>query len=165
MEVHTLLTFLFSLILGWFGTANIPVVVTPTTATTTAPVVSVIDGDTIIVRINGREETVRYIGVDTPEPRREGEPECGSHEATEFNRNLVEGQVVTLVSDSEDRDRYDRLLRYAYVDETFVNEELIVAGYATPLRIAPNTRHSSRFAAASAEAKTAGRGIFALCGT
>jgi micrococcal nuclease len=132
-----------------------------------AEVVSVIDGDTIIVSIDGREETVRYIGIDTPEPRREGAPECGSHEATEYNRSLVAGKIVELVPDVEDRDQYDRLLRYVYVgegtDEVFVNEALIRSGFAVPLTIKPNDTYATAFNTIAATAGAARVGSWSAC--
>jgi micrococcal nuclease len=132
-----------------------------------AKVVAVIDGDTIIVQLDGQEETVRYIGIDTPEPRREGTPECGSHEATVFNRALVEGKTVRLVADSEDRDRYDRLLRYVYIPEgdgeVFVNTALVQAGLATPLTIPPNDTYEHEFERLTTDARSAKVGNWSLC--
>ncbi len=143
---------------------------TPTTTTpadATAEVVSVIDGDTIIVRINGEKETVRYIGIDTPEPRREGAPECGSHEATEYNRELVENKTVRLVADTEDRDQYGRLLRYVYVgegtEEVFVNRLLVQNGLAKPLTIPPNDMFVSDFKSVARTAAAEQIGSWALC--
>jgi micrococcal nuclease len=136
-------------------------------ATTTAEVVAVIDGDTIIVNLGGTKETVRYIGIDTPEPRREGVPECGSYEATEYNRELVADQTVRLVADAEDRDQYDRLLRYVYVgegeDEVFVNKALIEAGFAVPLTIKPNDTYTNTFKEAARTAAADDVGNWALC--
>jgi micrococcal nuclease len=130
---------------------------------TTAQVLSVVDGDTIEVLYNGKKEKVRYIGVDTPEPYRDGKPACLSHEATEYNKELVEGKEVTLQTDREDRDQYGRLLRYVYVGETFVNKELIENGFAKTLRIKPNTTYADEFAKSQKEAKESGRGIWGTC--
>ena len=88
-----------------------------------ALVVSVIDGDTIELQDGSR---VRYLGIDTPET---GEPY--SSEATNRNKELVEGKVVYLQKGKRDRDEYDRLLRYVYVDGVFVNAELVAQGLAT----------------------------------
>ena len=80
----------------------------------------VVDGDTIKVHLGGRLETVRYIGVDTPEtvhPARGLEPY--GKEASRFNASLVEGKMVRLEFDVERRDRYGRLLAYVYVDTLF----------------------------------------------
>jgi micrococcal nuclease len=135
---------------------------TPAT-TTTATVVSVIDGDTIKVQIGGTEETVRYIGIDTPEPYRDGEPACYSHEATEENKKLVAGKEVTLRSDREDKDKYGRLLRYVYVGDTFVNAELVEDGFAKTLPIKPNTTHATEFLQLQNSAKEEGRGLWSEC--
>lgn len=133
----------------------------------TAEVVSVIDGDTIIVRLNGKKETVRYIGIDTSEPRREGAPECGSHEATEYNRELVDHKMVRLVADTEDRDQYGRLLRYVYqgegTEEVFVNRALVQNGLAKPLTIPPNDTFVSDFKSVARTAAAEQIGNWALC--
>lgn len=130
---------------------------------TTAEVVRVIDGDTIVVRITGEEQTIRYIGIDTPEPYRDGEPACFSLEASLKNKELVQGKTVRLESDSEDTDRYDRLLRYVYVDEVFVNAELVRGGYAKKLVIKPNTTHKNQFADLEQTAREQGLGLWGDC--
>lgn len=89
-----------------------------------AHVTAVIDGDTI--EIEGGEK-IRYIGIDTPET-----DECYGPEATEANRELVEGKEVILIRDIENRDKYERLLRYVIADGRFVNAELVRLGYAEP---------------------------------
>jgi micrococcal nuclease len=164
MNLFETLATLIAILLSWWSPASTPVE-SPTSAM--AEVVAVIDGDTIIVTLNGQDETVRYIGIDTPEPRREGAPECGSREATLFNRSLVEGETVRLVADTEDRDRYDRLLRYVYVGEgeteLFVNAELLRAGLASPLTIAPNDSFATEFVSIANAAKSAQLGTWSLC--
>ena len=88
---------------------------------------SVIDGDTIALE-NG--ETVRYLGVDTPETVNPTKPvQCYGPEASEANRQLVGGKRVRLER-CPDRDQYGRLLRYVYVDGVFVEAELVRGGYA-----------------------------------
>jgi micrococcal nuclease len=128
-----------------------------------AQVVRVVDGDTIVVSIAGREETVRYIGIDTPEPYRDGEPACFSREASARNRTLVAGKLVQLQSDQEDRDRYNRLLRYVYVDDVFVNRVLVEEGYATSLTIAPNTKYATEFRDLERTAQLARFGLWSAC--
>jgi micrococcal nuclease len=128
-----------------------------------AEVVRVIDGDTIVVNIKGQEEMVRYIGIDTPEPYRDGVPGCYSLEATARNSELVGGTLVRLVSDQENRDKYGRLLRYVYVDEMFINRQLVAEGYATILQIKPNTAQSEIFQTAEDEARTRGVGLWSAC--
>ncbi len=165
---ETIAATLLSFLMMWFGGGGGGSVNQVSVASSTvAEVVAVIDGDTIIVSLAGREETVRYIGIDTPEPRREAVPECGSHEATEYNRVLVEGKSVRLVADIEDRDRFDRLLRYVYVGEgmaeIFVNKDLLRAGYARTLTIAPNTTYATDFKTLEQTAREARLGNWNMC--
>lgn len=122
----------------------------------TAVVVRVVDGDTIIVDLNGVEERLRYIGMDTPET-----DEPYFDQATAANSLLVTGQTVQLVRDVSDRDRYGRLLRYVYLqDGTFVNAELVRQGWARAAPYPPDTAHADEFAQLEAEAFAARRGIW-----
>jgi micrococcal nuclease len=127
--------------------------------------VRVSDGDTIRVRLaSGREERVRYIGVDTPELAHFGEPEdCYAQRATAFNARLVSGRTVRLVRDVEPRDRYGRLLAYVYVGDRFVNAELVRAGYAHVLTVPPNVRYAARFTRLAGAARRAGAGLWSAC--
>ena len=133
-----------------------------------ASVVHVVDGDTIVVRVDGREETVRLLGIDTPETRKPDSPvECFGPEATaRLEALLPEGTTVRLVRDVEPRDRYDRLLAYVYrdTDGLFVDLVLVAEGYAGTLSIAPNVAHRDQLAAAEAEARSARRGLWLVCG-
>jgi micrococcal nuclease len=127
----------------------------------TGEVVRVSDGDTIRVRLDsGREERVRYIGVDTPEL---ASHECFAERAAAFNARLVEGREVRLERDAEERDRYGRLLAYVYAGDTFVNAELVRRGYAQPLTVPPNVAHADDFRALAADARRAGSGLWASC--
>lgn len=132
-----------------------------------ATVVKVVDGDTIKVRMGRHTESVRLIGVDTPESVKPNSPvECFALEASAHTKELVPpGTAVRLVRDVEARDRYDRLLAYVYrqSDGLFVNLALARDGYAAPLTIAPNIVHAAEFAAAAADARQAGRGLWASC--
>jgi micrococcal nuclease len=129
-------------------------------------VVRVVDGDTIHVRVDGREETVRYIGVDTPESVKPGTPvQCFAKKASAFNHRLVDGEKVRLVRDAEARDRYGRLLAYVYRarDNRFVNATLVRRGYAVPLTIPPNVAHAEQFRDLASAARRAGRGMWSSC--
>ena len=131
-----------------------------------ARVVRVVDGDTIRVRADGREETVRYIGVDTPETKKPGTPvQCFGKAASAANERLVEGERVRLVEGEEPRDRYGRLLAYVRRDRDglFVNEQLVARGYARTLTIAPNDRYALRFRALEARARVARTGLWGRC--
>jgi micrococcal nuclease len=126
-----------------------------------AVVIGVVDGDTIRVRINGRVEKVRYIGVNTPEvhhPSRGEEP--GGQEATAVNTSLVAGRPVRLELDVQVRDRYGRLLAYVWVDDVMVNAELVRRGYAQVMTIPPNVRYQELLLKLQREAREAGRGLW-----
>ena len=90
---------------------------------------------------NGRTERVRYIGVDTPESVKPDTPvECFGNEASDFNKQLVQGREVRLVPDRGGRrTSYGRSLAFVYVGDTFVNAELLKDGYARTIEIEPNT--------------------------
>ena len=122
----------------------------------TARVTQVIDGDTIIIEGGYR---VRYIGIDTPEVHPELET-CGM-EALEANRKLVEGKEVCLERDVSETDKYGRLLRYVYVDDVFVNAELVRQGLAEAKAYPPDTKYQSHLEEMEAEARRAGRGMWA----
>jgi len=129
-----------------------------------ARVVEVVDGDTARMRIGGREQSVRYIGIDTPESVIPGEaPECFGKRAAALNRELVEGEEATLVLGAERRDRYDRLLAYVYTGDLFVNAEIVRRGFARTLAIAPNTDFADRFTRLQQAAANAGRGLWGAC--
>ena len=129
-----------------------------------ALVTRVVDGDTVEVRLGGREEDVRYIGVDTPESVAPGQPvECYGKDASEFNRSLVEGERVRLEYGAERRDVYGRLLAYVYLRGDLVNAELLQRGYARTLAIAPNTDRAGLFDRIEQRAANAGRGLWGAC--
>ena len=126
------------------------------------PVVRVVDGDTIRVRIGGRIERVRYIGINTPElhhPRRGAEP--GGREAARMNRELLGDRPVRLELDVQSHDRYGRLLAYVWVGDRMVNAELVRLGYAQVMTVPPNIRYRAVFFALEREARAAGRGLWA----
>jgi micrococcal nuclease len=158
----------FLLLAAWAGWDLVPGELsgTPGRADLEGRVVRVVDGDTVRVRLEGREETVRYIGVDTPETKRPGRAvECFGPAASAANERLVDGQEVRLEVGEEERDRYDRLLAYVHRadDGRFVNETLVREGYARPLAIEPNVRHADAFATLADEALEAGRGLWSVC--
>ncbi len=129
-------------------------------------VTRVVDGDTIHVDVGGRDEDVRYIGVDTPESVKPGTPvQCFAKRASAFNKHLVAGERVRLVRDAEERDRYGRLLAYVYRarDDLFVNATLVTGGYAVPLTIPPNVAHADEFRTLAAVARRKGRGLWSSC--
>ena len=126
------------------------------------------------MEIDGRKETVRLIGIDTPETVHPTKPvECFGPEASAFTKALLpKGTRVRVVRDAEARDAYDRLLAYLYVDtptsgpansEVFVNLELVRTGHARPFPFPPNTAHRDDFTKAAWEARDGGRGLWTAC--
>src|SRR5262245_41222009 len=132
-----------------------------------ARVEAVVDGDTIIVRVDGRREHVRLIGIDTPETVAPGQAVmCFGREASaETARLLPRGTPVELVRDVEARDDYGRLLAYVYraSDGLAVNVALAEEGFADVLTIPPNVAHAPEFRAAVAAARLARRGLWGAC--
>jgi micrococcal nuclease len=130
-------------------------------------VVHVTDGDTIRVELaDGSVERVRYIGIDTPEISHQAdEPdEPWGPQATVANSELVEDQVGLLERDTSETDRYDRLLRYVWVETPagwlMVNGELVARGLADVRAYEPDTRHDAWFRQLQAEARQAGVGMY-----
>jgi len=131
-----------------------------------ATVVRVVDGDTIVARVDGVEEKVRLIGIDTPETKKEDSPvECFGPEASAYTESLLpEGMAVHLERDVEARDRYGRLLAYIYLtDGTFVNLAIVREGFANVLTIPPNVTHADQFVAAARAAQAADAGLWSGC--
>ena len=133
-----------------------------------AVVERVVDGDTIVATIGGRSETVRLIGVDTPESVAPTRPvQCYGKEASLFLAAVLPaGTGITLLRDVEARDVYDRLLGYVVrsSDGIFVNLELVAAGYAAVLSYPPNDHYAAALDRAQAEAVASGRGLWSACG-
>lgn len=129
-------------------------------------VVHVDDGDTMVVNMNGSEQSVRFIGVDTPEtsdPRKN--VQCYGYEASDYTKRLLSGKEVRLEADplNTNRDRYNRLLRYVYLpDGTLVNAELIKRGYGFAYVSFPFTK-STEFTAYQAQAQAAKLGVWSAC--
>ncbi len=131
-----------------------------------ARVERVVDGDTVVVRMGGRRERVRYIGIDTPESVKPDTPvQCFAETASHENDRLVGGRAVRLVFDREARDLYGRLLAYVYraSDGLFVNRELVRHGYARTLVRYPNVAHEREFALLLGLARRRALGLWGAC--
>jgi micrococcal nuclease len=124
-----------------------------------AQVIGVTDGDTIEVIFDNQVYKVRYIGMDAPESATQKEP-LGD-EATAKNRELVEGKTVILIKDVRETDPYDRLLRYVFVDDLFVNYELVRQGYANVVSYPPDVACIDTFRIAENEARNTEVGLWA----
>ena len=131
----------------------------------TARVSRVIDGDTIEVTLRGETPSVRLLLVDTPEVH--GGEECYGPEASAYVSSLLaEGSEVRLERDVTDVDFFGRLLRYVYLaDGRMLNELLVEGGYATVYRFPSDVRHEQRLRDAEDRAREAGAGLWTACET
>lgn len=140
----------------------------------TAKVTRVVDGDTIHVSIDGKDETVRLIGVDTPETHHPSQPvEPYGPEAESFTRSQLDGKTVYLEKDVQERDKYGRLLAYVWLEKPtefndqevrakMFNARLLLDGYAQLLTIPPNVKYVDYFRQYQTEAREGNKGLWAL---
>jgi micrococcal nuclease len=135
----------------------------------TTTVTRIVDGDTLKVFYLEGEESIRLIGIDTPESRvnkktkkdakRSGQDIetiiAMGKRATEYVESLVKpGGLITIEFDVQERDRYKRLLGYVYLSNgKMLNEEIVKAGYASVMTIPPNVKYKDRFLIAYQEAR------------
>jgi len=127
----------------------------------------VVDGDTVDLIVQGEQERVRLIGIDTPESVSRDTPiQCfGAEASTALKGLLPVGTQVRVVRDEEPRDRFGRLLLYVYraEDDLFINEWLVANGYADTLFFEPNTTYRSSFTDLRDMARDAPLGLWAQC--
>ena len=123
-------------------------------------VARVIDGDTIELASG---ETIRYIGIDTPESTR-GADDCYGEESSDRNKELVEGRKVDITYDLECTDRFDRLLGYIAIDGNEINRQLVAEGFACTLFIPPNgAERQGEYQALETQAQQQGTGLWGAC--
>jgi micrococcal nuclease len=139
----------------------------PTGPTTTAKVARVVDGDTIHATVNGKDVTVRYIGMDAPESVKPGTPvQPYALEASEANKQLVDGKTVVLEKDVSETDQYGRTLRDVWLQagSTFVLVDyvLVVRGYAQVTTFPPDVKYVSQLLAAQRWARDNDVGLWGL---
>ena len=89
-------------------------------------VTKIVDGDTIHVKIEGEDEIIRLLGINTPEKKK-----AYYQEAKDFLIMEIENKSVELLSDGVDIDRYERKLRYVFYENRLINVELVEQGFAT----------------------------------
>ena len=156
-------------VLSLFVTAN-------SYAQHTTTVTRIVDGDTLKVFYLRSEESIRLIGIDTPESRvnkktkRDAERSgqdidtiiAMGKRATEYIKSLVApGDLITIEFDSQEKDRYGRLLCYVYLSNgKMLNEKIVKAGYANVMSIPPNVKYKDRFLRAYKQAKEGSRGLW-----
>lgn len=107
----------------------------------------VVDGDTIVVILNGKKEKVRMIGIDTPEsvhPDKSRNTPMGKI-ASKYTRDNLEGKYVRLETDVQERDKYGRILAYVYLDDKMFNKTLLEEGLAKTMTIPPNVKYVDDF--------------------
>ncbi len=139
-----------------------------------APVIRVVDGDTLHVLLDGRDVTVRMIGMNTPETVKPNSPvECYGPEASDYAKELLSGQRVTLeFDDSQGRqDKYGRTLAYVWLEQasgalSLVNLDEISHGVARERQYGPTPyAWKATFRAAQDAARAAGVGLWGACPT
>ena len=129
-----------------------------------ATVTRVVDGDTIHVLLDGRDSTIRIIGIDTPE--KDGpytDEECFGREASDYTSRALDGARVGLEFDVDRTDRYDRTLAHVWVGDELFGKQILRDGFAVLLTIPPNVRYVDRFTAAQAAARDDGVGLWGSC--
>ena len=127
----------------------------------TATVERAVDGDTLKLS-DGR--VVRLIGIDAPETVDPEKPvQCFGKEASAEAKKLLTGHAVKLVKDVSQVDKYDRLLRYVYLGDTFVNDFLVRQGFARADNFPPDEKFKTQLKQAQDEAKSEKRGLWAQC--
>ncbi|WP_299092947.1 thermonuclease family protein [uncultured Metabacillus sp.] len=129
-----------------------------------AHITRVVDGDTVHVTVNGKEETVRLLLVDTPEtvhPTKQVQP--FGPEASSFVKKLLHDADVELELDIGERDKYGRLLAYLYVNDEMVNQLLLEKGLARVAYVfEPNTKYVDKFYKIQKHAMAKGIGIWSI---
>lgn len=128
----------------------------------TYTVTRVVDGDTIKINYNSKEESVRLIGIDTPESVH---PDASRNVfngeiASNYTKTLLEGKDIELEFDTQKRDRYGRLLAYVYIDGTMVNRLLLKEGYAQVSTYPPNVKYVDEFTKIQKSARENSKGLW-----
>ena len=122
-----------------------------------ATISRVVDGDTVIVTLpDGTEERIRLLLIDTPESvHPNGEIDKFGPEASDYAKKyLTKGMKVTLERGNPERDNYDRMLGYIWVDGVNFNQHMIEEGYARVAYVfEPNTKYIDEFLEAEKRAK------------
>jgi micrococcal nuclease len=141
--------------------------ITPTPEVVLAKVIRVVDGDTIdVIEVGQKDEgperirRIRYIGINTPEIE---SSECFAAEASEVNKNLVLGKTVRLEKDVSEVDKYDRILRYVYVDDILVDDYLVINGFAKVMTVPPDVKYKNEFLKSENYAKENKLGLWGKC--
>lgn len=138
-----------------------------------AKVLYAADGDTIWVDIDGKEVKIRFVGINTPELARDGNPaEFMAEEAKNFTSNTLRDKEIYLEKDITDRDKYDRMLRYIWlekpvanptkedIEEKTLNGILVKEGYAYSNYYKPDIKYQKHLDNIEKSAQDKGLGIW-----
>lgn len=125
-------------------------------------VVRVVDGDTVILNIDGQKTRVRLIGIDTPESVAEDKSRNVKEGkiASEYTKNLLQNKKVRLEFDDEKEDVYERKLGYVFLDDEFINEKLLKEGMAKLYTKTTNQKYSERLKKAEQYARKNKKGFW-----
>lgn len=128
-------------------------------------VLKVVDGDTLAIDMEGKSETLRLIGINTPETVDPRKPvECFGKEASNKAKKLLAGQNIKIEKDptQSERDKYNRLLAYVYKEDgLFFNKYMIEEGYAYEYTYQVPYAYQAEFKAAQAQAEQSKKGLWA----
>ena len=126
-------------------------------------VVSITDGDTLVASVNGKDQTIRLLNIDTPETKHPDKPaECLGPEATDFLKEMLPaGTKIKLMYDVERTDKYGRTLAAVFTPEDkFVSAEIARAGLGDAVQFGKNGKFLPPVEEAQQEARDAARGIY-----
>jgi micrococcal nuclease len=126
-------------------------------------VIKVIDGDTIEIYQNQKIEKIRMIGLNTPETVAPNKDiECYGIEASSKLKDLLQGKIVKLESDEtqENKDKYNRLLRYVFLDGKNINQKMIEEGYGFEYTFKKPYRYQKEFKLSESIAKEKNLGLW-----
>ena len=129
-------------------------------------VTRIVDGDTIVIKMDGSETKVRFIGVDTPEsvaPESSGKTNSKEGEETsDYLKKLIEGKNVYLEFDVGQTDQYGRILAYVYLSdkETMIQRLLLSEGYAMVMTYQPNVKYADEFLKLQQESRKNRKGFW-----
>lgn len=129
-------------------------------------VIRVVDGDTIVVAINHKPQTIRLIGINTPETVAPNKPiQCYGPEASAHAKEMLMGKIVRLESDpsQDDQDKYHRYLRYVFLDNENVNESFVRDGFAKEYTYKTPHHYQQEFRADQKAAKKNKLGLWGAC--
>jgi len=145
-------------------------------STETATILKVVDGDTLNIQFQGKQESIRLIGIDCQESKKNSKAKEDAKRSgqdiqtivvlgkrsTVFTKSLVKnGDEVKIEFDVKQRDKNRRILAYVYLyDGRMLNEEIVKAGFGQPSTYPPNVKYQERFQKAYQEARGNRRGLW-----